>query len=124
MASRPILTPFSVITNGDMSGEIISAVTVIQNISGISYDISWSGTGCLGDFAVQVSNTFKENPAGGASIPGNWQDLPIGADAIVDQDSGNGFINCVALANYAIRLVYTPTAGTGTLNAKICGKVS
>ena len=39
MASRPIFTPYSVITNGDMSTTLTSKVTIVQNLSLVSYAI-------------------------------------------------------------------------------------
>lgn len=125
MASRPILTPHSVITNQSMATQVISEVTIVQTLSGVYYDISWEdGAACEGTFSVQISNTYKQNGAGKVEVEGNWQDLPIGDTAIVASDSGNGGINCIGIACYAIRLVYTPTAGDGVLNAKITGKVA
>lgn len=124
MASRPILPPFPVITNGDMSqATITSAVTVIQNVSMLSYDISWSGTSPVGAMTVQVSNTYKQNADGTVANAGNWTTLALSAAAPVSGNTGNGFIDVDGTAGYAIRLVYTKTSGTGTLNVIASGKV-
>lgn len=125
MSSRPILSPFSVITNGDMSqATIISKVTVIQNLSMVSYDISWSGATPVGVLSVQVSNTYTQNADGSVANAGNWTTLTLSATTAVSGNTGNGFIDVDASAGYAIRLVYTKTSGTGSLQATVNGKVA
>lgn len=124
MSSRPILSPFPVITNGDMSGNIISAVTVIQNSSMLSYDISWAGTAPVGVMSVQVSNTYSQYADGTVRNAGNWTTLTLSAPPAVSGNTGNGFIDVDATGAFAIRLVYTRTSGVGTMNATISGKVA
>ncbi len=124
MASRPIFTPHSVITNGNMAGNIISEVTIIQNLSMISYDISWTGTAPVGSMSVQVSNTYSQNADGTVRNPGNWTTLTLSEPTPVSGATGNGFIDVDEIASYAIRLVYTRVSGTGTMNATINGKVA
>ena len=124
MSSRPILPPFPVITNGDLSTTITSKVSIIQNITLVSYDISWSGAAPIGDIAVQVSNTYAVNDQG---IPINnnptWATVILSAPTSISGNTGTGFIQLSDLSAYAIRLVYTPTSGTGTLTATVVGKV-
>lgn len=124
MSVRPNLRPFSVITNGDMSSNITSEVTIIDNKTLIGYDISWSGSSPVGMMSVQVSNTFSENPNGTIRNPGTWTTLTLSAPTPVSGNTGNGFIDIDITGAYAIRLVYTRTSGTGTLNAVICAKVT
>lgn len=125
MASRPIFAPYQVIVNGDMSqATITSKVTVIQNLSMLSYDISWSGTTPVGTLSVQVSNTYSQAADGTVSNPGNWQSLTLSVTPSVSGNTGNGFIDVDATGAYAMRLVYTKGSGTGSLNATINGKVA
>ena len=126
MASRPILSPFSVITNASMTAQVISAVTIIQNLSMISYDITWSGGSgaTAGAFTVQVSNTYTQNAAGAVLNPGDWTSVPLSLIPTVSTSSGNGFIDIDEIGAYAMRLVYNPTGGTGVLNASINAKVA
>lgn len=124
MASRPILAPFPVITNGDMAGNITSLVTVIQNTSMVSYDISWTGITPVGVMSVQVSNTYSQNADGTVRTPGDWTDVPLSPTPSVSGSPGNGHIEILVIASFAIRLIYTRTSGTGTMQAVINGKVS
>ncbi len=124
MASRPIFTPYPVITNGDMSAPIISKVTIIQNLSMIGYDISWSGATPVGSMSVEVSNTYSQNADGTVRNAGNWTTLALSAPTTVSGNTGNGFIDIDEISAYAIRLVYTPVSGTGTMQATINAKVA
>lgn len=124
MSSRPQFSPYPVIINGDMSGNITSAVTVVQKLSMISYDISWTGTTPVGTLAVQVSNTYSQNADGTVKNAGNWQDLTLSTTPSVSGNTGNGFIDIDETAAYAIRLVYRRTSGVGTLNATVNAKVA
>jgi hypothetical protein len=124
MSSRPMLTPFPVITNGDMTTTITSSVTIIQNTSRVSYDINWSGTAPAGTIFAQASNTYALNAAGQVSEPGDWISIPLSATPTVSGNTGTGFIDIQGIACYAIRLQYVPTGGSGVLNATITGKVN
>jgi hypothetical protein len=124
MSSRPLIKPFQVITNGDMSASITSKVTVIDNLSLISYDISWTGTAPVGTMSVQVSNTYKQNAEGVVLIPGDWTSLPLSSTPTIASNSGNGAIDIDCTGFYAIRLVYNYVSGTGTMQAWLASKVS
>ncbi len=125
MSSRPQFSPASVITNGDMSASITSAVTIIQKLSQISYDISWTaGSSPVGVMSVQVSNTYSQDSSGAVKNAGNWTTLTLSATPSVTGNTGNGFIDVDATGAYAIKLIYTRTSGTGTMNATISAKVS
>ncbi len=121
MASRPMLSPQQVIINGDMSGNVTSLVTVIQNTSKISYDISWTGAP-TGTFAVQVSNTYAQNADGTVKTPGNWNSITLSTVPAATGTPDTAAIDVETSSFYAIRLVYTFTSGTGTLQATVAGK--
>lgn len=107
-----------------MSSQIISKVSIIQNTTLVSYDISWTGNAPVGGITVQVSNSYAVNDQG---VPinnsPNWTTVTLSSPTSVSGNSGSGFIQLSDLSSYAIRLVYTPTSGTGTLNAIVVGKV-
>jgi hypothetical protein len=107
-----------------MASNIMSAVTIIQNLSMLSYDISWLGTAPSGTLSVQVSNTYSQNGDGTVRNPGNWTSLVLSTTPTVSGNTGSGFIDIDAIGAYAMRLVYTPASGTGLMQATINGKVS
>lgn len=124
MSSRPLLQPAPVITNGAMAGNITSLVTVISNISMMSYSYSWSGTSPVGTITVEVSNDYTQNAQGGVANAGHWEQLSLSNAAAVSGNTGTGYIDIDQLGAYAIRTVYTAVSGTGTLQAIFKGKVS
>lgn len=124
MSQRPRIPPEQVITNGDMSqATVTSSVTIVQSIPAIAYSFSWTGTP-TGTFSVEVSNDYALN-ADGRTVKnsGTWSSLPLGGTVSVTADSGTGAIDVRETGFYAIRLVYTRSAGSGTLNAYVAGKV-
>jgi hypothetical protein len=130
-ASRPILSPYQIVgglepgaVSGNMAASITSPVTIIQNLSQISYDVSWAGSSPVGLVTVQASNSYSQYADGSVDNPGDWNTLPLSATASVSGNTGSGVIDILASGLYAIRLVYTPVSGTGTMNVTITGKVA
>ncbi len=124
MSSRPQFSPYSVITNGSMSASITSEVTVIQKLSLLSYAISWVGSTPIGTMSVEVSNDYSTNSDGTVRNAGTWNALPLSATASVSGNADNGFIDIELNGGYAMRLVYTRSSGTGTMQAVISAKVA
>lgn len=116
-----LLLPVHVITNGSMAGNITSAVVEIKNQDNIGIQMIWTGAP-VGTFAVQVSMTFQEDSFGNVTNPGTWTSIPL-TPAITAAGSGdNAYIDLNQLSAPYVRVVYTRTSGTGTLNAFIDGK--
>lgn len=124
MSSRPIFTPYPVITDGDMSGNITSLVTVITNLSMVSYQVSWNGAVPVGEMVVEVSNDYAANADGTVRNPGTWAALPLSSTPAVTGNTDNGFIDIDANAGHALRIRYARTSGTGEMQVMVKGKVS
>ena len=93
MSSRPLLQPMPVIVNGDMSAPIVSLVTIISNISMMSYAYSWTGTSPSGTISVEVSDDYTQNGDGSIRNPGTWNTLPLAPAASVSGNTGFGFVD-------------------------------
>lgn len=117
------MQPFPVITNGNMATSLTSKPTIKSNMSMISYSVSWTGSSPVGAMTVQVSNDYSENADGTVRTAGTWNTVPLSVAATVSGNTGNGFIDITSGA-YAVRLVYTRTSGTGTMQALIKGQVA
>lgn len=124
MSSRPLLQPAPVIINGNMSGNLTSQITIISNISMMSYSYSWSGTSPVGTIVVEVSDDYQQNAEGGVKIAGTWNALPLSNTPSITGNTGNGLIDIDQLGAYAIRTRYVFGSGSGTLNVMFKGKVS
>jgi len=122
MSSRPLIVPFHVVQDASMGADVVSRVSFIQQISYVSYDISWTGTP-NGTFTVEVSNTYKTDGSGNVIDAGNWTPLTLSAAVTASGSADNAFIDIDGVAAYAIRLRYTRASSTGTLNATLVGKV-
>ena len=134
MSTRTNLRQNPVITNGNMSGNITSAVTILQSTTLGSYSLSWAGTSPVGTIKLQASDDFSVFPNGVTNNAGTWTDLPLSVSlddgaiatafsAPVSGNTGTGYIEWSTGA-YALRLVFTATSGTGTLQATFNGKVA
>ena len=55
MSTRMTLRPQPVISNGDMSGDIVSVPTILQALTIGSYTFNWSGATPVGVIKFQVS---------------------------------------------------------------------
>lgn len=132
MSSRPRITKYPVIVDGDMSqASITSAVSIIQDLTLVGYSYSWSGSSPAGDITVEVSNDYALSADGKSVLnAGTWNVLTLnyGGSAVtsvpVSGNSGSGFVDIQATSAYAIRTVYTQDSGTGTLQAIITSKVA
>lgn len=137
MADRPYLAPQVVIpspqgspTNGaSMAASITSAPTILQQKSMCNYSASWSGTSPVGTLSVQASNDYSQDVTGKVSNAGTWNTLTLELNGQpvqsipVTGNTGSAMIDLDSIAAYAVRLIYTSTSGTGTMQALIVCKV-
>lgn len=124
MSSRPIIAPYHVVSDHSLSATFASTPTIVTNISMISYDIAWSaGSSPVGTVTVEVSNTYALNPDGSIKTAGNWSTLTLSTPCSVSGNSGNGAIDVDSISFYAVRLKYTRTSGSGTMNVTLNAKV-
>lgn len=130
MSSRPLVNPFPSIKNGDMSANITGSVSIINQLSMMSYGFSWAGTTPVGSISIQVSNDYSVDAGGQVKNAGTWNALTLnyGGSAVttipVSGNSGNGLVDILQTGAYAVRPIYTFTSGTGTLQAIFTAKVS
>lgn len=131
MSNRPFIKPFSVITDGNMSGNITSDVSILQLPTVGVYTYSWSGATPVGAISIEISNDYSEGGINGKPVnAGTWTAIyftlngsTVTNSAPVTGNTGTGAIE-FSTGAYAIRTKYTFTSGTGTLQAVICAKVA
>ena len=92
-------------------------------MSFVGYDVSWTGTP-TGTFTVEVSNTYEQSGQGVVLNPGNWTALVLSATVTASGSAGNAYIDVRGISSDWIRLTYTPSSGTGVLNAVMSAKVT
>lgn len=110
----------TLVSNGNMASNITSSG--IDLISSYAYSIqaNWtSGTSPVGTFKLQGSNDAGDTGSGqGVSQPTNWTDITNSPQAI-SGTPGSLLYDVTACGYRWVRLVYTATSGSATLNATI-----
>ena len=97
------------VVDGDMSGSVTSPSSNILHMDRVGYQISWAGTP-VGDFTVEVSNDES-----------TWVELTLSVAVAATGGANDAFIDVETAAKF-VRLVYTSSSSTGTLQVHITGK--
>lgn len=122
MSSKNILTPFQNIVSGDMSqASITSSVTTIQYLDNIGVQLNFSGSP-VGTFAIQVSADYKQDANGNVMNAGNWIPVTLSPAPVASGSPGQIYLDLNQLSSPYLRVVYTKTSGTGTLQGYVTGK--
>ncbi len=116
--SKNFLIPFKIINAGDMSSATLtSAVTDIRYLDNVCIQCIATGAP-VGRFDVQASADYAISSTGAVVSTGNW--VTMDTASIVAADDVLFDLNQLSFP--FIRLLYTKTSGTGTLNAYITAK--
>lgn len=120
MGRKNNLLKYQNITNGDMSAaSITSDVTDIQFLDNVGLQLQWTGSP-VGTFSVQVSADYAISSITGAvTNPGTWSTLP---PAPTTASGSPIYIDLNQLSAPFVRVVYTKTSGSGTLQGYITAK--
>ncbi len=123
MSSRKnILPPASIVTAGDMSqASLTSLVTNIQYLDNICVELVFTGTP-TGTFEIQGSLDYQRDLNGNVTNAGHWVPITLPTPPIASGAAGDILIDMNQLSFPYIRVVYTRTSGSGSLNAYIGGK--
>lgn len=116
-----ILAPVHIISAVSMGATITSNAVEIKLQDNIGVQLIWTGTP-TGDFSIQVSNNHLEDINGNIKVAGNWTAITLSPTVPAEGASGDAYINITEIAAPYIRIVYTRTSGTGTLDAYVVGK--
>lgn len=130
MSQRFIIAPNALDAIDMSQSSSHSEVTIIKNPTLFSYEVSWSGSTPTGTLIMEISNSYALEADGSVANAGNWTQVPMdvnGAYATsiaISGNSGVGFIEGELSAGYAVRLTYTRSGGSGTMNLIFAGKVA
>jgi len=106
---------------------LTSAVTAIEFLDNIGYQINFTGSP-VGTFSVQISADYDQDQNGNVINAGQWITVPVQQNGtsytLIPTSLGSPmFLDLNQLSAPFIRLIYTKTSGTGTVNAFVCGKM-
>ena len=103
------------------SATLTSSVVEIRNQDNVGIQLSWTGT-AVGTFAVQISINHAEDANGNVTVAGDWVPLTLSPSIAAAGSADSAIIDLNQMSASYIRVVYTRSSGTGTLNAYITAK--
>lgn len=134
MSRAKNLPVYQNIVAGDMSqASITSSVTAIQYLDDVGIQLNFSGSP-VGNFQVQISADYAQDLSSPPNVTntGNWIPLVVtywtGTTFATATDIPTSlgspiYFDLALLSSPYIRVVYTKTSGTGTLNAFVTAKM-
>lgn len=120
--SKNALLPFHFIVDQSMAGNVTSGATNIQYTDNCAIQLNFTGTP-VGIFSVEGSVDHAVNAMTGVqTVAGLWIPVTLDPIPVASGSSGQILIDMKELSFPWIRVVYTRTSGTGTLNGFISAK--
>ena len=121
MSSRKNFLHYKQIVNGDMSGNLTSPATNIQQADIIGVQLNWTGSP-VGTFQVQISADYAQDINGNVTNPGIWTPMAL-SPAPTTAGGSPIYIDIQQLSAPWIRTAYIAGSGSGTLQATLVTKM-
>lgn len=99
-------------TNTDLSLNIITEATDVEQFDHFAYDVSWAGAGVSGAFKVEFSNEENLKDA-------TWKELDFATSIGITSDAGEHTLLIQKIHFKRARLIYTASGGTGEMIVNI-----
>lgn len=115
------LQPFHFITAQSMTTSSTSVAVEIQEQDNIGIQLNWTGTP-NGAFTFQVSADHLQDAQGNIQVAGNWITLTLNPTINAVGAADSAYIDFNQLSARYIRVVYTASSSTGTLDGYVTGK--
>ncbi len=119
--SYNLLQPVHIIMAQSMSTSITSAAVEVRNQDNVGIQLHWTGTP-TGAFSVQISSNHKEDIEGNIQVAGDWVTLPLSPAISASGSADDAYIDLNQMSTMYMRIVYTRTGSTGTLDAYVVAK--
>lgn len=113
MGRKNVVKSFKMLDEADLSGSLESAIVNVINLDKASIHLNWTGTSPVGVITVEARNGEKSS----------FYELDMGGVINITGNSGDHQLNFLELPFTDIKVVYTSTSGTGTIDATISAKV-
>lgn len=113
MGRKSVLKSFKMLNQADLSTNQVSEITNVQNLDNGSIVLKWTGD-AVGTITVEARNGEKED----------FRTLAFGGGAILLAGTADEHEIIFKLFPFTdIRIQYTSTSGTGSIDATITAKV-
>lgn len=96
------------------------AIEIIRQ-DNVGIQLNWTGTP-TGTFDFQVSVDHKEDSNGVVMEEGNWVSIPLTTPITAAGSPDSAYVDFNQLSAAYMRVVYTKTSGSGTLDGFIAAK--
>lgn len=113
MSGKNSTHAYQLITNASMAGNVTSSPTDVQYSDNIGIQLVFTGTP-TGTFFIQGSVNYDERLG-----TGDWSNLKFSLDPAANGSADNHLINLNQIPYKKIRVFYSRTSGSGTLNGWI-----
>lgn len=110
MALKNIIKPFHLMVDGDMSGNLTSDSVDVTYTDNVGFQLSFTGTPS-GEFACE--GTIDEV---------SWSELTFSSTPQATGSADTHLLNVNQIPYKKLRITYTRTSGTGTLNVYVMSK--
>jgi hypothetical protein len=112
VSRKNVVRGFFVLENADLSVANTSRIVNVINLDKASIFVDWTGTALNSRLFIEAQNTQD----------GPWFDLFPNDTILLNGASGSHQIVLVELPHESIRVRTAPTAGTGSLDARLVAK--
>ena len=92
-----------------------------MNQDNIGLQLNWTGAP-VGTFGAQVSNDHAQDAQGNVTVAGNWISLPLNPMIAASGSPDSAYIDLNQLGAAYVRVTYTATSGTGTVDCFVTEK--
>lgn len=116
-----LLAPYKFVEAVSMGASITSSAQEVKLQDNVGLQLNWTGSP-VGTFSVQVSMDHLQDNLGNILVAGNWVTLTLSAAIAAAGSADSAYIDLNQISAPYVRLVYTRTSGTGSLDAFIVAK--
>lgn len=123
MSAKTLLIPYNVVPAGNMVSQIISPPTAVKMTDDIGYSLAWTGAP-NGIFSFQCSADYTPGsfPSDYPLNAGTWTNITLSTIITASGTPDNAYVDLQLISAPWVRVVYTPSSGTGTLSVWVTGK--
>lgn len=111
-----LLKPVHFLSGQSLATSFTSSAIEVRNQDNVGIQLHWTGAP-VGVFGVQVSSDHMEDLEGNIQVAGNWVAIPLNPTVSASGSGDDAYIDLNQISAQYVRLVYTRTSGTGSVDA-------